>query len=166
MASLAGIDPLLERYGGHKLAAGISIREEHLPALEVNLTGILLASGIAIPAPKVLTIAANLPPQLATVETAGALQALEPFGRGNEEPLLRLGAANLIQYSTMGAGKNHLKVVVEAGGNRIDAILWSGADRWRELMGQRSVDLLGRLEINAWNGRQRVQLILEDFAVK
>ncbi len=163
MASLAGIDPLLERYGGHRLAAGISIREEHLPALESHLTGIVLASGIAIPAPKVLNIAANLPPHLATVETASALQELEPFGRGNEEPLLRLGAANLIQYSTMGAEKNHLKVVVEAGGSRIDAILWNGADRSRELMARRTVDLLGRLEINAWNGRQRVQVILDDF---
>jgi single-stranded-DNA-specific exonuclease len=166
MASLAGIDPLLERYGGHKLAAGISIREEHLPALESHLTGILLASGITIPAPKLLKIAANLPPGLATVETAVALQELEPFGRGNEEPLLRLAGANLIQYSTMGAGKDHLKVVVEAGGNRLDAILWNGAYRSRELMGQRSVDLLGRLEINTWNGRQRVQLILEDFVAK
>jgi single-stranded-DNA-specific exonuclease len=163
MASLAGIDPLLERYGGHRLAAGISLREEHLPALESHLTGILLASGIQIPAPKVLRIAANLPPHLATVETAGALQELEPFGRGNEEPLLRLGNANLIQYSTMGAGKDHLRVVVEAGGNRLDAILWNGADRSRELMARRTVDLLGRLETNSWNGRQRVQIILEDF---
>ncbi len=163
MASLGEIDPLLERYGGHSLAAGLSLREEHLPALESHLTGILLASGVEVPAPKRLRIDANLPPALATVETARALHDLEPFGRSNEEPLLRLCGVNLIQYSTMGSERNHLKVVVDVGGNRLDAIAWRGAERSRELMARRTVDLVGRLEINAWNGRERVQMILEDF---
>jgi hypothetical protein len=63
----------------------------------------------------------------------------------------------------MGREKQHLKILTTGGTSDGEAILWSGADRSRELLGARHVDLVGVLETNVWNGTPRVQMRLADF---
>lgn len=163
VSSLAGIAEILLTYGGHSLAAGVSIREEHLPRLESHLAEAMRRQEIAIPAPRLVRIDANLPPNCISLQTARDLSRMEPFGRGNEQPLLRIRDAGLVKYSTMGKEREHLKIVVQAGGRQVEAIAWRGANRSKELVMRRRIDLVGRLEINAWNGQERLQMVIEDF---
>ena len=100
-----------------------------------------------------------------SLEAAKALTGMEPFGRGNDEPLLVIRNAALLQYNVMGSERYHLKVVVMVG-NRIEAIRWRGAERSRELVARRTIDLVGRLGINTWNGQERIQFVIEDFRAR
>lgn len=161
--ALEGVEPLLHRFGGHSLAAGLSLDAANLEAVTGHLAAAVRATGVPVPAPKRLSIDATLPPSYLTLETVGALARMEPFGRGNEQPLLRIADTQLLKYSTMGQDRSHLKLFLKTGNRQVEAICWGAADRSRELVGTRQVDLVGRLERNTWNGQDRLQVIVEDF---
>ncbi|MGN6486126.1 MAG: hypothetical protein ACTHMX_17180 [Thermomicrobiales bacterium] len=52
-----------------------------------------------------------------------------------------------------------------AGRRSLTGVLWGGAERSRELLGARLVDVVGILDINSWQGRESLQLVLDDFRV-
>jgi single-stranded-DNA-specific exonuclease len=155
--------PLLHRFGGHSLAAGLSLAKENLPHLESHIADAIGRLEMRIPSPRQLRIDANLPPEYLKLGTVSEISRMEPFGRGNDQPLLRITDADLLQYSVMGADRSHLKIQAKTGGRQIEAISWSGAWRSQELVARRHIDLVGKLEINRWNGQERLQLVLEDF---
>jgi len=155
--------PLLGRFGGHSLAAGLSLSTANLPELESHIARTLEVSGITVPVPRTLRIDATLPPDYLNPQTVRDIARMEPFGRGNDQPVLRIPQAQLLRYTTMGQNRNHLKISAKAGNRQIEAVCWGAADRSREIVMCRSIDLVGRLEINTWNGQDRLQMILDDF---
>lgn len=163
MDALQEAAPLLTRFGGHSLAAGLALDRDNLAPLEAHLAGAMDASGITVPVPRKLRIDATLPPNYLTLETVRDIGRMEPFGRGNDQPILRILRAQLLKYSAMGQDRSHLKIFARAGSRQIEAIGWGAAERSRELVVSRTVDLVGRLEINSWNGQERLQMILDDF---
>ncbi len=163
VAALAGAKPLLSKYGGHSLAAGITLPKDNLGQLEAHLSDAIRIAGLQIPAPRRLLIDAALPPGYLKIETVRELGRMEPFGRGNDQPVLRIKEAQLVKYTAMGQDQSHLKVFAKHGTRQIEAIFWGAAYRSQELVGRRTIDLVGRLEINSWNGQDRLQMVLADF---
>lgn len=163
MTSLQAAEPILTRYGGHSLAAGVSLKLEHIDDLGTYLATEVAKQGVTVPLPAQLRIDATLPADYLRIDTPRELARLEPFGRGNEEPLLAIRDAELTRYDAMGSDRRHLKLSIRAKGRAVEAVLWGGAWRSMELVGVRRVDLVGRLSINSWNGRERLQMVLEDF---
>jgi single-stranded-DNA-specific exonuclease len=161
--ALHDAEPLLTRFGGHSLAAGLSLPREHLAQLESHLGTAMAALDIEVPSPPRIRIDATLPPEYLSLETVRDLSRMEPFGRGNDHPVLRIPKAQLVKYSAMGNDRSHLKIIARAGKRQVEAIGWGAADRSSELVTSREVDLVGRLEINTWNGQDRVQMVLADF---
>jgi len=161
--TLQEVEPLLHRFGGHSLAAGLALDAENLESLRSHIAESVRATGMEIPAPTRLLIDATLPPAYLSLQTVDDIARMEPFGRGNEQPLFRIAGAQLIRYSTIGQDRSHLKLLVKSGNRQIEAICWGAADRSRELVTSRTVDLVGRLERNSWNGQDRLQMIVEDF---
>ncbi len=161
--ALEAVEPLLIRFGGHSQAAGLSLAVEHLARLETHIAESMDAAGIQVPVPRTLLIDATLPPGYLTLETVRDIGRMEPFGRGNDQPVLRIPQAQLLKYSAMGHDRSHLKIFAKAGNRQIEAIGWGAAERSRELVTSRAVDLVGKLEINTWNGQDRLQMILNDF---
>jgi hypothetical protein len=64
----------------------------------------------------------------------------------------------------MGRDRQHLKIFIGEHGRTVEAILWNGAARSRELVGARQIDIAGNLETNVWNGVERLQMRIADFA--
>src|SRR5262249_520350 len=110
-----------------------------------------------------LTIDADLEPRRLTLESVRLLATLGPFGEGNPVPLLRIEDLPIRGYTVIGSASQHLKVLTCGPAGPVDALLWSGAARSRELVGARSVDLVGKIETNTWNGVSRAQVKLDDF---
>ena len=162
-AAFADLDSLLIRHGGHSLAAGLSLARHNLPALEAGLVEIIDRLGLDLPAPKTITIDADLPPDRLTLATADALRALEPCGTGNETPVFRVRGAEVLRYTAMGADRRHLRITFRTKGTQAEAICWGAAHRSRELLHSRTIDLAGKLGVNRWNGNERIQFIAEDF---
>jgi single-stranded-DNA-specific exonuclease len=164
-AALAGLDHLLLRHGGHERAAGLAVAADRLADLEEALHQAVVAAATPPPGPGRLEIDADLPAERMSLETLGEIQKLGPFGEANPQPILRVRRAPLRDYLTMGSERQHLKLNIGTGVSGVSAILWSGAHRSRELVGQRSVDLAGILECNEWQGTRRIQMRLMDFKI-
>lgn len=154
---------LLLRHGGHERAAGLSVEVANLPKLNERLQQIVAESEAPVPGLPRVDIDTDIGPERLTLATVRQLQKLGPFGEGNPVPRLRVVGARMHDYLTMGRDQQHLKIRLAAGSDKVDAILWQGADRSRELLGAREIDLVGSLEINTWQGASRVQMRVDDF---
>jgi single-stranded-DNA-specific exonuclease len=148
----------LIKFGGHRHAAGLAIEEATLEAFVASFDAI--AAGLLTPddlTPE-LAIDAELAPAELDLALAETLETLAPFGMGNPEPVFMLRGAVVKERRLL--KERHLKLQLEAGGRRFEAIGFNMAERWDvpEL-----ADLAFTLQVNEWNGRRSLQLKLRDF---
>jgi single-stranded-DNA-specific exonuclease len=165
-AHLGELDHLLIRYGGHSGAAGLSLKQEHLEELAEELAMLVLAGEAEIPTPSLLPIDADLAPADLSQETVDALAALEPCGKDNAIPNVRIRGARMVEYATMGSANDHLKIRILHGDRTLECVFWGAAHRSRELLKARTVDIVGTLGINTWRDRSRLQLDVKDFKAR
>ncbi|MGR3454662.1 single-stranded-DNA-specific exonuclease RecJ [Pseudooceanicola sp.] len=158
---------LLIKGGGHKMAAGLTVGRDRLePAME-RLGELLARQGAGMGGPADLRIDGVLMPGGASVELLRRIEDAGPFGAGAPAP--RFAFPDVAISFAKQVGESHLKLGFGDGlGARIDAICFGAFDgpMGSELAGHggRRFHLAGRLEVNDWNGRQSVQLKLEDAA--
>jgi single-stranded-DNA-specific exonuclease len=158
---------LLLKGGGHKMAAGLSVSEEQLEPAMARLAELLEKQGAGQTGKADLRIDGVLMPGAATVELIEQIEQVGPFGAGAPAP--RFALPDMAVRHARRVGESHLKLSLSDGmGANIDAIAFGAFDgplgqRLSEHGGAR-FHLAGRLEINTWGGRARVQLRLEDAA--
>jgi len=163
----AGQQGLLENGGGHAMAAGLTVGRDKLEALRLFLIERAVAAlGQNAPAPR-LQIDGVLAPGGVIRDFADLLEAAAPFGQGNPAPRfvvpdLTVGKADVV-------GKNHVRCFFSGrDGGRVQGIAFRSAD---SALGRALLDsygeplhIAGRLRADDWQGRQRVQLMIEDAA--
>lgn len=158
---------LLLRGGGHKMAAGLTVARGKLDAAMTRLGELLAKQGAADIGPADLKISGLLMPGAATVDLIDQIESAGPFGAGAPAP--RFAFPDCQIHFAKQVGANHLKISFGDGlGGRIDGICFGAMDgpMGPMLMNHNGArfHLAGRLEINTWQGRQSVQLRLEDAA--
>lgn len=158
---------LLVKGGGHRMAAGLSVTRDMLEPAMARLAELLGKQGAGEAGPADLRLDGLLMPAGATPELIEQLEAAGPFGAGAPAPRFVFPAVRIAYTKPVGDG--HLKLSFTDGGPvTIDAICFnaqqSGLGPALEAHGGRQAHLAGRVEINHWQGRQRVQLRLEDAA--
>ena len=154
---------LLDRYGGHKLAAGLSIRRENLDAFRDFLNahaGLTQEDFI-----EKVWIDVALPFGVLNEELIGQLSLLEPFGQGNEKPLFAQKAVKLLSARAMGAQHNVAKLYLrDTDGNNKDAVWFGDADSFLSGLAQKQeMDILYYPQVNEYQGRRTVQLVLKGW---
>ncbi len=158
---------LLLKGGGHKMAAGLSVEGDKIDAAMARLGELLAKQGADKIGPADLKLDGILMPGAATVALVNQIEQAGPFGAGAPAPRFVFPDVQILFAKTVGA--NHLKLTFGDGlGARIDSISFGAMDGPIGPMltnhnGGR-FHLAGRLEINTWQGRQSVQLRLEDAA--
>ncbi|HUW10150.1 MAG TPA: DHH family phosphoesterase [Anaerolineae bacterium] len=152
---------LLQRHGGHAMAAGFTVATDRLPALKERLQTIAEAELAGEELLPTLSIDAEVELQELDWATYTLLGQLEPFGYGNPAPLLLSRGVEVKEHRTVGAEASHLKLTLSDGQRPWDAI----AFRLGEWDGQmpRRLDVAYTLEVNEWNGRKRLQLNVQDL---
>jgi single-stranded-DNA-specific exonuclease len=158
---------LLIKGGGHKMAAGLSVARAQLEPAMARLAQLLEKQGAGDIGPSDLKLDGVLMPGAATVELIEQIEQAGPFGAGAPAPRFAFPDCQIMFTKRVGA--DHLKLSFGDGlGARIDAIAFSSMDGPMGVMltqhGGARFHLAGRLEINVWQGRQSVQLRLEDAA--
>jgi len=155
---------LLERFGGHAQAAGLTVRNEHLAALEERLerlTAERLTGAILEPE---TSVDMRLPHPLLTLDFARRVKRLAPFGQGNPEPAFLLEGVRVVDARLVGSDGKHLKLALAVpGGKKLDAIGFSLADRIPGLSVGDMIDIVFQLDENEWNGSVNLQLKLVDM---
>ncbi|SLN55734.1 Single-stranded-DNA-specific exonuclease RecJ [Pseudoruegeria aquimaris] len=176
--SIAGVDlgaaihrvaaeGLLIKGGGHKMAAGLTVSEDKLEAAMERLAELLAKQGAGRAGPADLRLDGLLMPGAATVELVEQIEAAGPFGAGAPGP--RYAFPDQMIHFAKRLGDSHLKVTFSDGmGPRLEAISFGAFDGplgpALEAHNGARFHLAGRIEINTWNGRSKVQLKLEDAA--
>ena len=149
-----------ERFGGHARAAGFSIKIEFLPSLLDDIRKRTAWSALTTPALPALHADAEVKLEDLTISTWNFISSMEPFGEGNQQPVLVTYGAVPLDVRTVGVGGKHLKISFEANGRRIDSIGFGLGDR---PLGSGSVDIAFQLRSEIWQGKTRHQLGLKDI---
>ncbi len=151
---------LLERFGGHSMAAGLTISRTCYDDFRkfIQREARELFGEAVRP---VLYIDGRLMPRECTMDTLRALSVLEPFGEGNPEPVWMARGLFAASFRTVGRDSRHLQASFDAQGITLRAIGFNMGDRTSEL--GRPVDIAFRLKPDSWRGGDSVQLVMEDF---
>jgi len=149
-----------ERFGGHARAAGFSIKIEFLPSLLDDIRKRTAWSALTTPALPALHADAEVKLEDLTISTWNFVSSMEPFGEGNQQPILVTYGAVPLDVRTVGVSGKHLKISFEANGRRIDSIGFGLGDR---PLGSGSVDIAFQLRSEIWQGKTRHQLGLKDI---
>ncbi|MBR7097785.1 MAG: single-stranded-DNA-specific exonuclease RecJ [Clostridia bacterium] len=162
--ALSACEDLLVRYGGHELAAGLSIRRSDVSVFRKRINE--YASEQLGGEPICHTLDADCELQMSdlTMKLAQELDYLEPFGISNPVPCFVLKDVHVLRIVPMGGGK-HLRLTVEKDGVTVNAV-WFGmsvADLGFEPTD--TVDLMFRLNINEFQNTTSLQLILQDARI-
>lgn len=145
----------LAKYGGHRMAAGVTVARGQLEAFAATFeqaAGERLKETDLTPQ---LHLDAELPADELTMPLVREIEQLAPFGMGNAEPTLLMRNLRVLETRTIGEG--HLKLRLEKGGRRFQAIGWRMGD---EDIPPR-IDLACTPEIDTWGGNARLQLRLK-----
>jgi single-stranded-DNA-specific exonuclease len=155
---------LLEAFGGHAHAAGLSVRRENVAELRRRLN--VYASRVTREGEDgrpSLEYDLELPAEALSLDLCSELEALEPFGAGWPRPLFVTRALRVVGEPRVLKGR-HLKFAVNAGGRVHDCIWWGGAERETATPRPGSgIELAYSVEANCWNGNTRLQLVVEDL---
>lgn len=153
---------LLSEFGGHADAAGFSLSPDNYDAFRERITNDAdshLNDSDLVPQ---LEVDVELQPTDLTLQTVETLSTFEPFGPKNEPPRFSLSHCKLSRIDAVGQGA-HLKMQVQVGSQSCEAIWWRQGELVYELNRGEVVDLAFGLEHNAWNGRSKLQMVIEDM---
>ena len=160
---------LIEKGGGHRMAAGLSLSRAQLEPAMARLEQLLAKQGADnLGAAADLKCDAVLMPGAATLDIVEELEAAGPFGASAPAP--RFAFPDVSVSFAKRAGENHLRLTLSDGmGGSLPGICFNALDSeigptLLDARGRR-FHAAGRLDINTWRGRQSVQLKLEDAAL-
>lgn len=160
--ALAYSKDTLVKFGGHELAAGLSIRRKDIPAFREKINE--YAESVLSEEDLYYTIEADreLSFEDITLNLAKELSVLEPFGNANPTPNFIMRGVKVMRAYLIGSG-NHTKFVFEHNGKTVSAIIFHKSYFNLRINEGDMVDLLFSLDVNKFNGVESVQLILQDI---
>ncbi|MGC1488700.1 MAG: single-stranded-DNA-specific exonuclease RecJ [Albidovulum sp.] len=158
---------LLQKGGGHKMAAGLSLSRDQLEPAMARLSELLARQGAGSQGPRDLRLDGLLMPSAATSLLIEEIEKAGPFGQSAPAP--RFAFPSVAITHTRRIGETHLRISFTDGASPpIEAVSFGAFDGplgpALEAHGGMPVHLAGRLELNHWNGRTKVQMRLEDAA--
>src|SRR6266576_693640 len=153
--ALQRVGHLLEKHGGHTMAAGLTIRRERFEEFRVAFLDVardLLAPDDLVPAQRVDL---ELPLRLVSDELERLIRYLEPCGPGNPAPVFGVRGARAVNARRVGV--NHLKFTLDDGSGVLPAIGFQWADDVPQTWLEHPLDVAFRLEQNEYQGQVTLQ---------
>ncbi len=160
--AFSSIEDLFIHFGGHEMAAGMAAHIGQLPVIEEKLSEYLqkVAPKIGVQKVDAFSDLAEL-----SVEMIKELNKLQPFGNGNERPLIVCEDVAVVQNRKVGAAGDHLKLIVEQNEQQLDIISFRNGPLSEFLFEQQQVSIAGYIEINEWNGMSKPQMQMIDLDI-
>lgn len=156
---------LLETFGGHPSAAGVTVREARIDAFRQRFATVVAgwpSDGVSVP---MLHVDAEVNLSEVTMTLIKEIGALHPFGAGNPEPTFAVKGLNVMDARTV--GEKHLKMTVRQGRSMPFDSIGFGMKSLNEkgIPAKAPVDLAFVPELNHWNGYERIQLRIRDVRI-
>ncbi|WP_334078029.1 single-stranded-DNA-specific exonuclease RecJ [Paenibacillus sanfengchensis] len=156
---------LLDHFGGHPSAAGMSLSRENLADFERRLNE--FAAGVLKPEHFVPTMVNDLECSLSdiTLSVIEQMETLAPFGMGNPCPRLLIRGAKLVDCKPIGKDGKHLRLTVAQNNTTMEAVAFGKGELAIMLAEEAELDIVAEAGINEWNGSRKPQLLIQDIAV-
>lgn len=166
IAAIERNSSLLEKYGGHPAACGISVSEDNLSPFNKQIVDYVNEEMKATSHEIVLSIEAMLDFSDLSEEAIADIQAFAPFGNLNLRPVLASKNVQVLDIQYMGAENQHIKFRLKSQDSKaISALAFSEAKKWSEIKIGDQIDIAYYLELNEFNGRREVQIKVVDIAL-
>ena len=159
--ALTECEDLLEKFGGHEMAIGLSIYESNILKLREKLCSIAIENKIDELQP-VVKIDAEVNSDDISFETIRDLEKLEPFGEANPSPIFMYKNLKVDSVRALSNGK-HLRLVLKDNNFKYDAIAFNMGDKRLSIEIGNKVDIAHSLEINHFNNTDKIQFNLKDI---
>lgn len=153
---------LLEKHGGHAAAAGFTTARQHTQALAERLRAVAENALAGQDLRPTIHIDAEAPLAAVTYDLEQALRQFQPCGYGNPTPVLASRGVKVQEARIIGQEGRHLRLKLTDGRVVWDAVAFGLAERYPDLKGK-EVDVAYQVELNAWQGRQNLQLNVRDI---
>ena len=164
-AALEACSALLDQFGGHRAAAGLTLKVENVPAFQQQFEEIVARTLTTEHLVRPVDVVAVLPLSRVTEEFFAELRRMEPFGPGNPNPVFATRRLVAVPHSARVVGQGHLKLRLasaEAQGPAVDAIGFGLADYLTEIEQGQPFSACYTVELNEYRGQRSVQLRLLD----
>lgn len=161
---LQKVDADLLRYGGHHMAAGLSVDIDKLADFKAHLNQVVSEEKLSFK--NELMIDGVLAAADISIEHIEELRLLAPYGTGNPLPYFEVKPQSVDDLRLIGADSNHLKGMLTVDDEKLPFICFNFADSKRELISSPQIQMVGQLDINEWNGNRTPQFKLVDYQVK
>jgi single-stranded-DNA-specific exonuclease len=157
---------LIEKGGGHAMAAGFSVAADKIEALHEFLIARMAADVATYTESRVVKYDGLLSVSGANVETLEEIAKAGPYGIGNPAPRFVIPQARIAHVAVM--KEKHLRVSLadESGAKRLNAVAFGavGTVLGEWLMAEKTLHLLGELKLNRWQGNETAQFMIDDVA--
>ena len=154
---------LMVRFGGHPMAAGLSIEEENIEKFreQLNQNCTLTEEDLR---PKIV-IDVAMPISYITKELVEQISLLEPFGKGNVKPIFAQKGLRVLDSNIIGKNKNVVKLkLLDPQGAIIEGIYFGEADDFMNFIREKdSISVTYYPEINRFRGRESLQIIIQNY---
>lgn len=159
--ALHDCNDLLQQYGGHDLAVGLTMRRENLPALRTRLRAYAEARFAGANFRPQLAIDCVVEPSWITLENVDGLKALEPYGMDNPEPIFCMRDMRVEDITPISSDR-HVQLTLSRDGVRFSAIQFGAGLGGLHFAQGNLIDAAFHLEICETRGKSGVQLVLCD----
>ena len=176
---LSAVKDIFTKFGGHPMAAGISLPVDKVDELRTRLNNNCCLTSDDME--EIVKIDCDMPLSYIRESLIEEIDKLDPFGVGNTKPVFALKDISVINARYIGKNKQYMKLNVKTETNKsLDALLFNNADRFKELIIQKygenafqglfnnqvndiKVDIIYEPSINEFRGVRNVQIIVQDF---
>lgn len=160
-AALCSTSESLEKYGGHEMAVGLSLKKSKFEEFKKAFEEIAKNAHTEQLVP-VIKIDKEINLKDITIENVKTLKYLEPFGEANKTPIFIYRNLKIDSIRALSEGR-HLKLTLKDGNTIINAIGFNMGKCSEEYLIGDKVDVIGLLEINTFNGIENVQINMKDI---
>lgn len=170
---------LLTKFGGHPMAAGLSLEANNLEVLRNRLNSLTMLTDEDL-IPKIY-IDMQIPLNKVSLALAEELEILEPYGKGNSKPLFAEKNIRISRATILGVNKNVLKLnLLSKIGKVVESIFFGDIEKFKEYITNKfgqlelnkifngvqnnvTIDLIYSIDINEYMGNKKVQLIIQNY---
>jgi single-stranded-DNA-specific exonuclease len=173
--SIAGFDlfknlstcrELLPHFGGHPMAAGMTLEIDDVPELRSRLNKLTLEQLTAEDYIPVTWLDSEIRLESINLGTLDQLNLLSPFGVDNPKPKFLVEGVHIANMRKIGSDSTHLKLTIEEKGANLDGVGFGLGSLADHISPVEKLSLIGELTVNEWNNIRKPQIFIQDIAVK
>ncbi len=161
--ALSHCSDILDNYGGHPMAAGLSIKKEHLDTFSNTMNNHAIKN-LSYDLTPMISIDYELKLSDINDRFINFLNYLEPFGPGNSKPVfVTRDLKGISNVQLLGKDRETLKFKLNSEHSDLDVIGFRMVEHYEKLLSGKNIDITYTIDKNYWNGQYSTQLVLKDI---